>query len=56
MRMANNLPLRPRRSSLMRPGLAPGWRKDNKHEVQDLLSDCHNLAMDILSPVRQRWG
>ena len=54
--LANHLPLRPRRTSLMRPGFAPGWRKGQRDEVQDLLSDCHNLAMDILSPVRQRWG
>ena len=54
--MANNLPLRPQRSSLMRPGRAPGWRKEAKHEIQGVLRECHNLAVEILSPMRQRWG
>ena len=54
--IANNLPLRPQRSSLMRPGFAPGWRKKDKHEIHAVLGECHNLALDILSPVKQRWG
>ena len=54
--LQNNLPLRPQRSSLMRPGLAPGWRKRPEHEIDSLLRECHLLAQEILSPVKQRWG
>lgn len=54
--LANNKPLHPGRSSLMRPGHAPGWRNKSRHEVQDALRECHNLALDILSPTKQRWG
>jgi hypothetical protein len=53
--LANNLPLRPRRSSPMRPGHAPGWRRKWHHEVGDVLRECHLLAQDILSPPKRPW-
>jgi hypothetical protein len=33
-----------RRSSPMRPGRAPGWRKKPKHEVHQVLTNLHGLA------------
>ena len=48
--IANKLPLRPQRISLMRPGFAPGWRKRPEHEIDSLLRECHLLAQEILSP------
>lgn len=54
--LKNNLPLRPNRSSLMRPGRAPGWRRKPTHAIHGVLHECHNLALDILSPAKQRWG
>lgn len=57
---ANNLVYRPRRNSLMRPGLPPGqrpefWRgraKDTRHEVYDLLKDLHQFAREVAEPQR----
>mgnify|MGYP003428998724 CR=1 FL=1 len=51
--LANDLPLRPRRLDVMRPGRAPGLDKRHRHEVQDVLRDCHSLAFDIHSP--SKW-
>lgn len=45
-----------RRSSLMRPGPAPGWRRKPVREIDAVLRECHMLARDVLSPQRQRWG
>jgi len=33
-------PLRP-----LRPGLPPGFRKRQKHEVDEVLAECHRLAI-----------
>ena len=40
-------PLRPRRMSIIRPGLPPGWRERRVHDVDDVLRECHGLAWDI---------
>jgi hypothetical protein len=40
---------RPTRITPMRPGLPPGWRKRNMHEIDPLLKECHRLAMDLLN-------
>lgn len=53
--LRNNLPIKGRqRLSLIRPGFAPGRCKNGKREVDELLSETHGLAMDILSPSKHR--
>lgn len=37
---------RPRRWSVMRPGLPPGWRRRPKTRIEELLWECHGLALD----------
>ena len=36
--------MRPHRTSPMRPGVPPGWRKRPLHPVEEVLLDCHSLA------------
>ena len=36
--------MRPHRTSPMRPGLPPGWRKRPVHPDEEVLLDCHSLA------------
>ena len=43
-----------RRLSTLRPGRPPGSRKRPVHAVDDLLRECHALALDIVSPPRGR--
>ncbi len=43
---------RSRRMSPMRPGRPPGARKRSIHAVDEILRECHALALDILSPPR----
>lgn len=38
----------PTRTSPMRPGLPPGWRHRNVHEIDVVLKECHRLALDLL--------
>lgn len=57
----NGLPCRPRRLDNLRPGYAPGRDKRHKHEVQDVLRDCHLWVMKIQSPppeprAKQTWA
>ncbi|MGB8819541.1 MAG: hypothetical protein WCC66_16630, partial [Rhizobiaceae bacterium] len=35
---------KPTRLSPMRPGLPPGWRQRQLHEIDDVLKECHGLA------------
>ena len=39
-RQVGKMPLR-----VMRPGLPPGFRQRKKHEVDEVLAECHQLAM-----------
>ncbi len=39
-------PFRPVRMSVCRPGLPPGWRQRQLHEVDDILRDCHYFARE----------
>ncbi len=32
-----------------RPGLPPGWRQRSIHAVDDVLRECHGLALDLLN-------
>jgi hypothetical protein len=41
---------RPRRWSPIRPGLPPGWRKHPKTETEELVKECHTLALYALKP------
>ncbi|WP_425419095.1 hypothetical protein [Oricola indica] len=43
-------PYRTGRLSPMRPGYAPGRRKRQIHEVDEILRNCHLLALHALSP------
>ncbi len=36
---------RPTRISIFRPGLPPGWRQRSIHTVDDVLRECHGLAL-----------
>ena len=40
IRKVGKLPIR-----VMRPGLPPGFRKRQKHEVDEVLAECHRLAL-----------
>lgn len=42
-------PFRPMRLSPMRPGPPPGRRLRAVHEVDDVLRECHGLALDRLN-------
>jgi len=33
----------------MRPGLPPGFRQRQKHEVDEILAECHRLAMRVVN-------
>ncbi|MGB8819136.1 MAG: hypothetical protein WCC66_14565, partial [Rhizobiaceae bacterium] len=39
----------PRRLSPMRPGLPPGWRQRPIHEIDEILKECHGLALHLLN-------
>jgi hypothetical protein len=40
---------RPLRLSPIRPGLAPGRRQRSSHEIDDVLRECHGLALDRMN-------
>lgn len=40
---------RPTRMSVIRPGLPPGWRGRRIHEIDDVLRECHGLALDRMN-------
>lgn len=40
--------LRPTFISALRPGLPPGYRRSPAHEVDEVLIDCHGLALDVI--------
>ncbi|MGB8817560.1 MAG: hypothetical protein WCC66_06515 [Rhizobiaceae bacterium] len=42
-------PFKPMRLSPFRPGLPPGWRQRRIHEIDDVLRECHGLALDRLN-------
>ena len=39
----------PRFRSPLRPGLPPGYRKEERHEIDAVLAECHALASDALN-------
>ncbi len=41
-------PFRLLRLSPFRPGLPPGWRQRSMHEVDDVLRECHGLALHAM--------
>jgi hypothetical protein len=41
--------MRPTRITPFRPGLPPGWRQRSIHEVDDVLRECHGLALDLMN-------
>ncbi len=48
-RMARKLAAHPRYQRAMRPGRPPGYRKNGKREIDDILADCHDIAMRALA-------
>ncbi len=40
---------RPTRISIFRPGLPPGWRQRSIHAVDDVLRECHGLALHAVN-------
>ncbi len=40
---------RPTRISIFRPGLPPGWRQRSIHDVDDVLRECHGLALHAVN-------
>ena len=40
---------KPVRITPLRPGLPPGWRQRPIHEIDDLLKECHRLAIDVMN-------
>lgn len=40
---------KPVRLSPMRPGLPPGWRQRKIHEIDEVLKECHGLALYLLN-------
>ncbi|MGB8818292.1 MAG: hypothetical protein WCC66_10280 [Rhizobiaceae bacterium] len=40
---------RPMRLSIFRPGLPPGWRQRPIHEIDDVLRECHGLALHAIN-------
>jgi hypothetical protein len=45
--LRQKFPLRPLRLSPFRPGLPPGFRARQTHEVDDILKECQGLLMDF---------
>ncbi len=41
--------LKPTRISVFRPGLPPGWRQRSIHTVDDVLRECHGLALHAVN-------
>jgi hypothetical protein len=44
--LRQQFPLRRQRLSTLRPGLPPGYRQRPKHEIDEILRECHGLARD----------
>ena len=38
-----------RRTEPLRPGMPPGYRHRQTHEIDEILNDCHQLALQILA-------
>ncbi|MGB8816678.1 MAG: hypothetical protein WCC66_02040, partial [Rhizobiaceae bacterium] len=45
----SSAPFKPMRLSIFRPGLPPGWRQRPIHEVDDVLRECHGLALHAVN-------
>ena len=37
------------RKSPVRPGWPPGWRQNGRDEIDEVLRDCHRLALDVIA-------
>lgn len=40
---------KPIRITPLRPGFPPGWRQRSVHEIDDVLKECHRLAIDLMN-------
>ena len=49
-RKTNRTPYKPMRRSPFRPGLPPGYRQCQIHEVDEVLRECHRLALYSARP------
>ena len=49
LRLNANAPFKPTRITPFRPGLPPGWRQQRIHEIDDVLRECHGLALDLMN-------
>ena len=47
--LKSNTRFKPMRLSIFRPGLPPGWRQRPIHEVDDVLRECHGLALHAVN-------
>ncbi len=47
--LKSRAPFKPVRITPFRPGLPPGWRQRRLHEVDDILKECHRLAVDAMN-------
>jgi hypothetical protein len=43
-----------RTMDVMRYGKAPGYRKKKRHEIDDILDDCHAFACEIIKESNRR--
>ncbi|MGB8817302.1 MAG: hypothetical protein WCC66_05195, partial [Rhizobiaceae bacterium] len=43
--LKSKAPFKPMRLSIFRPGLPPGWRQRSIHEIDEVLRECHGLAL-----------
>ncbi|MGB8819070.1 MAG: hypothetical protein WCC66_14230 [Rhizobiaceae bacterium] len=46
----DNVPFRIGRRSPFRPGLPPGYRKRQSHQIDTILADCHYFALESCKP------